>query len=243
MRAITLALGLLAVAFVALPSGQIPGTTEDSPSPILTSRFLHNTVEPLTQFRAVRRLEARNQRFKKHGWMDVLTELSPEGRFSFEVLAEGGSSYIRKKVLLPVLEGEREIVSRGDGARSALTTSNYAVTGEGIAGSGLVRLTVKPLRQEMTLVEGALFVTDTDADLVRIEGRLAKNPSFWTRRVDIVRHYGRVGGVRVPLCVESVAHIRIAGRSELTMTYQYEMVNGHVVASGKAVRSVATEVP
>jgi hypothetical protein len=228
MRAITLALGLLAATLVAAPSGQIPGASV-LPEQTLTSRFLDGPVEPLTQFRAVRHLEATNQRFKKHGWMDVRTELSLESGFSFEVLAQGGSSYIRQKVLLPILEGEREIVSRGDPARSAVTTRNYAITSEAPAGPGLVRLTLRPLREEMTLVHGAVFVTDTDADLVRIEGRLARNPSFWTRRVDIVRRYGRIGRVRVPLGVESIAHIRIAGRSELTMTYQYEMVNGQVL--------------
>jgi hypothetical protein len=31
--------------------------------------------EPLTQFRAARRLEATNARFKKHGSVDVMTEL------------------------------------------------------------------------------------------------------------------------------------------------------------------------
>ena len=35
--------------------------------------------------------------------------------------------------------------------------------------------------------------------------------------------------MRVPLGVESIAPIRIAGRSALTMTYQYEMVNGQVL--------------
>jgi hypothetical protein len=202
----------------------------------VASKFLDSPAQPLTQFRAVRHLEATNQRFKKHGWMDVHTELSSDGRFSFEVLAEGGSSYIRKKVLLPSLESEREIVSRGDARRAALTTSNYEITSEEPVGSGLVRLTLKPLRNEMTLVDSALFVTAMDADLVRVEGRLARNPSPWTRRVDIVRRYGRVGGVRVPLGVESIAQIRIAGRSEMTMTYQYEMVNGHVVAASEGSR-------
>jgi hypothetical protein len=228
MRAITLALGLLAAAHAAVAGGQLPDAAADQS---LIAKFLNNSAEPLTQYRAVRHLEARNQRFKKHGWMDVRTELTDEGVFSFAVLAEGGSGYIRTKVLRPILEGERDVVSRGDRSRSALTTSNYSISGEESVGPGLVRLTVKPLRKEITLVDGAVFVTDTDADLVRIEGRLAASPSFWTRRVDIVRRYGRVGGVRVPLGVDSVAHVRIAGRSELTMTYQYEMVNGQPVAA------------
>jgi hypothetical protein len=231
MRAIPPALGLLAVALTVDVGGQIPRARADPAQLTFVSRFLDAPAEPLTQFRAVRHLEATNQRFKKHGWMDVHTELSPDGGFSFAILSQGGSNYIREKVLLPILEGERDIVSRGVAPRAALNMSNYEITGEEPAGSGLVRLTVKPRRPEMMLIDGALFVSETDVDLVRVEGRLARNPSFWTRRVDIVRRYGRVGGVRVPLSVQSIAQVRIAGRSEMTMTYQYEMVNGQVVDS------------
>ena len=108
-------------------------------------------------------------------------------------LAEGGSDYILTKVLRLILEGEQESVARGDAARSALTLDNYDM-----------------LREEPA--EGDLLVTRGDADLVRVAGRLAKNPSFWTERVDIIRSYGRIAGVRVPLSVESVAQVRIAGR-------------------------------
>jgi hypothetical protein len=229
MRVVPLALGLLVAGFVAAPAGQIPDASVSPALTTLTSRFLDNRTEPLTQFRAVRHLEATNQRFKQHGSMDVRTELTADGAFTFAILAEGGSGYIRNKVLLPILEGERDIVASGAATRAALTTSNYAISGEEPAGSGLVRLALKPLRREITLIEGAVYVTDLDADLVRVEGRLARNPSFWTRRVDIVRRYGRVGGVRVPIGVESIAHIRIAGRSQLTMTYRYQMVNGQIV--------------
>ena len=238
MRGITLALGLLIIVVQAVANGQISGAPVQLPNQSIASTFVSAQVEPLRQFRALRHLEATNKRFNKHGWMDVRTELSPGNHFTFEVLAEGGSSYIRKKVLLPLLEGEREIVSRGDSAHTALTTTNYDFAAEEPVGSGVIRLTVRPLRNEMTLIDGALFVTDTDADLVRIEGRLAKNPSFWTRRVDIVRRYGRVAGVRVPLGVESIARIRIAGKSEMTMTYEYEMVNGLIVdpSSGRSTQ-------
>jgi len=231
MRAITLALGLLVTVIHATAHGQISGVSAGLSHHPVVSKFISAEVEPLRQFRALRHLEATNKRFNKHGWMDVRTELSPKNHFSFEVLAEGGSSYIRKKVLLPILEGERDIVSRGDAARAALNTTNYNFAAEEPDGPGLIRLTVKPLREEMTLVDGSIVVTEADADLASVEGRLARNPSFWTRRVDIVRRYGRVAGVRVPLRVESTAQIRIAGRSEMTMTYDYEMVNGHTVDS------------
>lgn len=230
MRFATLALGLIATT-VALAGQTPPGTAASEPAPI-TLRFLERPQESLTAFRAVRHLEATNRRLGKHAWLDAYTELSPDGVFSFRVVAEGGSGYIRKKVLRPILEGERDIVHRGDVARSALEPVNYEFTSEDPADAGLVRLTVKPKRREMTLIDGGVFVSGTDADLVRVEGRLARNPSFWTTRVDVVRRYGRVAGVRVPLGIESVAHVRLVGASEMTMTYCYEMVNGRLVPPG-----------
>jgi len=74
-------------------------------------------------------------------------------------------------------------------------------------------------------------VTTGDADLVRVQGRFVKNPSFWTTRVDVVRHYGRVAGVRVPVRMETTARIRFAGDSTMVMTYDYESVNGQVVSA------------
>ena len=59
--------------------------------------------------------------------------------------------------------------------------------------------------------------------------RSSKNPSFWTRRVEIVRRYGRVAGVRVPIEIDSVAQVLIAGRSTFRMTYEYQSLNGQQV--------------
>ena len=68
-----------------------------------------------------------------------------------------------------------------------------------------------------------------------MEGRLAKNPSFWTKRVEVVKHYRRIGGLRVPVRVESTAQMRLAGTSTLTMTYDYEMINGVTVPPSQAI--------
>jgi hypothetical protein len=98
---------------------------------------------------------------------------------------------------------------------------------------GLAAVGVKPRRKDVLLVEGAIFVQPSDGDLARIEGRLSKTPSFWTRRVDVVRRYQRLGGVRVPVSIESVAHVLIAGRSTFKMTYEYETINGQRVGTPK----------
>jgi hypothetical protein len=67
-----------------------------------------------------------------------------------------------------------------------------------------------------------------------MEGRLSKPPSFWTRRVEIVRWYRRIAGVRMPVALESAANVRIAGESTFRMTYEYESINGQRVGAPEA---------
>jgi hypothetical protein len=88
------------------------------------------------------------------------------------------------------------------------------------------------------LVDGSIFLNPDDGDLVRMEGRLSKAPSFWARRVEIVRWYQRIAGFRMPAALESVAYVMIAGPSTFKMTYEYESINGHRVGSPQP-RSVA----
>jgi hypothetical protein len=231
LTAVGLALLWLAPPLLATEEAQ-PATSAE---PQVVQRFLSRADEPLTRYRALRRLEARNNRFNLHGWMDVWTELTPDGRFTYTIVREGGSEYIRNKVLRALLANEEKLFATTDASRAAVTTDNYELQGTEAAEPGLVRLLVKPKRREVSLVDGAAVVTEDDADLVRVEGRLAKNPSFWTKRVDVVRRYDRVGGVRVPTRLDTVAQVRLAGTSTLSMTFEYEMVNGIHVAAADTV--------
>ena len=119
----------------------------------------------------------------------------------------------------------------GDSAKAALTRANYDFDEPGTRADALAALGVTPLRKDVLLVNGSIFVNTEDADLVRVEGKLSKTPSFWTRRVEIVRRYQRINGVRVPVAIESVAQVLIAGRSTFKMTYEYEAINGEHVGN------------
>ena len=68
----------------------------------------------------------------------------------------------------------------------------------------------------------------------RLEGRLAKNPSFWVKNVDIVRAYQRIDGVVLPISLESAAQLRMFGSATLRMTYSYMEVDGRTAASTTA---------
>ena len=215
--------------FTAAESVPVPGTFE----PVL-NRFLSRVDEPLVTYRGTRRLEGKNERFNVSGWMEIAVELTAEG-FHYRVTDEGGSDLIRRRVFRSMLENEEQIFASGDAARSGFTAINYELTAAAADEPGLVKLFARPKRHDVTLIDGAVFVTDTDADLVRVEGQLAKSPSFWTRRVHVVKQYGRVNGLRVPIRVESTAQIRLAGSSTMTMTYEYEMINGISIPSSHTV--------
>jgi len=232
----------LAVLLVALTALTALATAEPASTPAtfepVLHRFLSRADEPLVTYRGTRRLEGRNERFNVSGWMEIATELTAEG-FHYRVINEGGSDLIRGRVFRSMLENEEEIFANGDVTRSSFTAVNYELTPGDGAEPGLVKLFARPKRKDITLIDGAVYITDTDADLVRVEGHLAKSPSFWTRRVDVVKQYTRVAGLRVPLRVESTAQIRFAGTSTMTMTYDYEMINGVNVGGSHQVAAIA----
>ena len=232
-----LAVILVALAAVTAGPAAAPAPGDVGFAPVL-HRFLSRADEPLNTYRGTRRLEGRNEKFNISAWMDIATELSADG-FHYRVLRDGGSDLIRGRVFRAMLANEEQIFATGDAARSAISSNNYELTPADSAEPGLVKLLARPKRNDVTLINGAVYVTDSDADLVRVEGRLAKSPSFWTRRVDVVKQYTRVAGLRVPVRIESVAQIRFAGTSTMTMTYDYEMINGVDVSSAGAVTGLA----
>src|SRR5262245_58101885 len=87
-----------------------------SPGEELTMRFLNREDAPLIEYVAWRRLEARNERFKVEGWLETCVSLSATRGFAFAIQREGGSSYIRNKVLRKALDGERDLIANGDAA-------------------------------------------------------------------------------------------------------------------------------
>ena len=83
------------------------------------------------------------------------------------------------------------------------------------------------------LVAGTMFLRPDGGDLVRLQGRLAKNPSFWVKDVDIVRTYERIGIAVLPVALETKAHVRFLGVATLRMTYVYSEVDGRPIVAAR----------
>jgi hypothetical protein len=188
-------------------------------------RFLNSADTPLVSYRAVRHLEAAARNGRMRATLTAITSLDPDAGFQFEVIEESGSGVIRNKVLRAALEAERRARNSSDRERGALSRLNYVFGPAAVVEPGLVRVEIQPRRDDTLLIDGSILLTEEQADLVRIEGRLVKRPSFWTRRVDVVRRYARMDGVRVPVSMESTADVLLVGQSTFSMRYEYEAIN------------------
>jgi hypothetical protein len=217
-------IGLLAVGVVANPQA-LAGQGS------ALQRFLARGETPTVEYRALRRIEADNPHFGQRAWMEAWTEFDNTHGFQYQIVGEGGSGYIRSKVLRAALDGEQKMWLAREPQRASFNNDNYQFDPATASPDGLTAVGVRPRRKDVLLVEGSIFLEPDDGTVARIEGRLSKAPSFWTRKVEIVRRYEQMGGVRVPVSIESVAHVLIAGRSTFKMTYQYETINGQHVGS------------
>jgi len=213
-------------------SAVLPAATADLTNNPIT-RLFSRTDQPLREYRAFRRMHASSEKSGKYeAWMDAWTELK-DGRFSYEIVAERGSDAVRTKVLRAVLAREQELINNGDADKGDLTSANYEFSEAGRNADGQHVVQMKPRRNDVLLVDGHAVLNER-GELMRVEGKLAKNPSFWTSLVNIVRRYARIGGVRVPIATETTARVKFVGTAQMDVVYDYHSVNGRPIAVSEA---------
>ena len=183
---------------------------------------------------AFRRLEADNPKSGRQGWMEVRTTLGNDGLLSVEVLSEGGSDYIRNKVLRAALQREQDLIAKRvkehESSAPDVTSCGEPQPDE----SGLLRVAIGNTgRKDDGIVIGHMFLQPATGDLVRVAGRLSKNPSFWISQVDVEWNYARIGKDNVlPVSLYSTAKVKMFGVSTFRMTYDYLSVDGQPVSNG-----------
>lgn len=219
--------GIVVCAVLALSSGVLPVQADQADDAPTRVGVPFRPEPPLRSYVAIRRLESSNVKHRKEAWLVVRTELREDGTFHWQVLDEGGSELIRKRVLHEALEKEADAHADGRASRSGLTADNYTFSTPSPTPGGW-RVAIEPRARKEMLVRGSLLVS-SEGELLRVEGDLVKRPSFWTRAVHLVRLYGRVDGTHVPLRLDTSAQIRLVGASRLSMTYEYVEINGRSV--------------
>ena len=221
--------GLSVQSLAGAPASAVPASPSEY---VAVERFLAEIEKPPVANRARRRLEASSAKLKESAWIEAITEYDPAAGFTYSITAQGGSERIRRRVLEKVLEAEQENSARAEWRKGNLSRANYEFNFGGHAGEGMLKMQLTPRRKDSRLVLGSALLTAKSGNLVRVEGRLSRSPSIWVRWVNVARSYSPIGGAMMPIAIESTADVRIAGMSTFSMTYDYEMVDGHAVNAG-----------
>jgi hypothetical protein len=205
----------------------LQGATLPHAADISIRRFLSQN-DGQHAYHAVRRLEAENG--DRRGWIEADTEFSAQRGLNYTITAEGGSGFIRSRILKGVLEAERDLIAKGDIARGAVSANNYEFEPGGVDAEGLAVVMLSPRRKDRLLVDGTLLLRPRSGDPVRLQGRLVKSPSFWARNIDVVWTYARFGAVIMPVELRSKADIRFMGTASLRVSYLYSEIDGRHVS-------------
>jgi hypothetical protein len=192
-----------------------------------------NAVTP-PPYRALRRLEGGLVDSDRRGWLEAWTSYQPSRGFTYEIVREGGSEYVRNKILRQMLESEQELIAAGKRVRASLEAKNYGFEDGGVTDRGLQRILLKPIKKSEGLVNGSVLLDPDTGLITRIHGRLVKNPSFWLRDVDITWRFASMAGQLVPVEVSSTGRVRMFGRSNFKMTYEYASIDGRQMDQRRA---------
>ncbi len=183
---------------------------------------------------AFRRLEADNPKSGRQGWMEVRTTLGNDGLLTVEVLSEGGSDYIRNKILRAALQREQDLIAKRVKERESAVPDITPCVEPQPDESGLLRVAIGNTgKKDDGVVVGHMFLQPATGDVVRVAGRLSKSPSFWISQVDVEWNYARIGKDNVlPVSLYSTAKVKMFGMSTFRMTYDYLSVDGRPVSNG-----------
>lgn len=184
----------------------------------------HSVSVSTAGYQATRLLVARSARLNKVGWLEATTTFRPGHGLTYTVIAEGGDKGIRNRVLRKVLDNEVEMSAPARAPGIAISDANYDIARDGDRRTWRLA----PRRREVALIDGIAHV-DARGRLMKLEGRLAKSPSFWVRSISVRRTYQPVAGHALPVLVESVADVKLAGACEFSMWIDYTAVDGQRV--------------
>jgi len=199
---------------------------------------------PLTAAQVVRRMVETNHRRTKalrhyssvrtyhlvlHGLLHLKADMKVKmtyrwpGKKVFTILSQSGSAFMRKHVLKRLIEAENKASGRREHRQSAITPRNYnfqlAGYEDGAQGHYYILKAVPRAKREF-LFKGRIWVDARSFAITRIEGQPAKSLSWWTTKVNFVYRYRKVGPFWLPASNNTVTHVRIFGRSLLTIDYK-----------------------
>jgi len=140
---------------------------------------------------------------------------------TFKSLRFQGDGFVKTNVITRLLQSEVEHVQKDDPAATALRPENYKFSYKGVIQEGdrtLHVYQVKPRKKRVGLFKGHIFLDVGSGSLVRVEGRVAKSPSLFVKKIDFYQEYADIDGFTLPVHMHSEARATLIGRTIVDIT-------------------------
>jgi hypothetical protein len=232
-------LSLLLAAAASLQAADISTALTPLTGDEIFSRLIeHNRQREnlLGGYSVQRAYSAANREGKLYAAEVVRMSYAPPDEKKFVTLSARGSRLVRNLVFSRLMQTEAA-ASRGKERKdSSITPANYRFEALGageVGGRRCYAVQAIPLHKNKYLFEGQIWIDAEEFAIARIAARPASNPSFWTRHVEFVRTYSKVGSLWLPSRDETVADIWIHGRKILTIDHYGYVLNTGDEYSGR----------
>jgi guanylate kinase len=149
---------------------------------------------------------------------EVIADISfqPPDNKQYQIKQSRGSSS-GEKIVRRVLDHETEI-SQNMG-EVEVSRNNYdfdLLRTDVLDGAPVYVLSLKPKRDDKSLIKGEAYVDANTFLIRRIVGRPAKNPSWWIKELDITLNFSEVKGMWMQTASQAVAQVRFVGKHVFT---------------------------
>jgi hypothetical protein len=210
---------LLCAARVVAAQGATPTADE-----VVANMYAHDTLREAASggYTGNREYVLENPKLQKRARMLARVTCDPTGTKYFEVTSEDGWKSASKHVLRPMLATESDSSHPDTRPRNRITADNYTfrlIDVEPLDSRTAYVIEAMPKREDKSLFRGRIWVDTEDYALARVEGEPAKNPSFWTRKVEFVQQYHKAGAYWYPAETRSVTEARIFGTTDVSIRY------------------------
>jgi outer membrane lipoprotein-sorting protein len=231
--------GLIVPGAAAFQASAPAGSEAPELSKILEKMAEHKNLRDreIRSYGGDRVYRVENKRLGKEASVSArMVFLAPDEKL-FSVQSYTGSGFMRKGVLNRMIETERQSARKDLAEKSAILPSNYEfkyLRQESVKGRPQYVLRAAPRVKDGLLFDGTIWVDCEDHAVTRIEARPAKNPSFWTRKVDFVHEYERYDGYWFPVKNSSVTSVFLFGRTTTEIVYSNYRINQPALAEEAA---------
>ena len=225
--------------------GSLPVQTEDrtptaliAPAPLprmspeLTLQAYRNRVmqqsAQLSSYSANSVILAQLPATQQFGECDLQRLYSSPRTLEFKSVRFVGDGFVKSNVILRLLQSEVDHVQKDDPAATALSQDNYKFSYKGTmqVQARLVHVfQLKPRSHRLGLFKGKIYLDAHTGSMVQAEGRVAKSPSLFIKRIEFVQDYKEFGPFTFPVHIHSEAQTRLVGRAVVDIyNYDYQPI-------------------